>query len=206
MNNLKVVLIGGGGFSYELGHMLSENGVEIVGIISKNKPQYNFKYNYLGGDDCISRWIEIPMAIAIGNPILRGKLHEKIVSCGGSLFSFVHPTAYVSATAKLSEGVIIYPNSTVHAGVCLRDNVFVNSNVSISHETIVGINTIISPGSSIGGASIVGSECYIGLGSCILEGIKISNGVTIGGGAMVVRDCLSPNNTYVGIPAKLMKS
>lgn len=206
MNNLKVILIGGGGFSYEIGNMLSENGVEIVGFVSKNKPQDNLKYNYLGGDDSISRWIEIPMVIAIGNPFLRGKLHEKIVSSRGRLFSFVHPTAYVSATAKLSEGVIVYPNSTVHAGVCLQENVFVNSNVSIGHETVVGSNTMISPGSSIGGASIVGSECYIGLGSCILERIRISNGVTIGGGAMVIKDCISPHNTYVGVPAKPMRS
>ena len=43
----------------------------------------------------------------------------------------------------------------------------------------------------------------MGANSVIIDKLKIAERTTIGAGAVVIKDIEFPNNTYIGVPAKI---
>lgn len=117
----------------------------------------------------------------------------------------VHPTAYVSPLAALSQGVYVGANSVIAAGVQLGPHVFINRGVTIGHDTRIGAFSRVQPGSHMGSLSRIGEGVTVGLGSSIIERLRVGDNAVIGAGAVVLEDV--PANVLVaGVPAKFKKS
>jgi sugar O-acyltransferase (sialic acid O-acetyltransferase NeuD family) len=194
------VIVGTSGFAVELAGLISEAGIKVRGCIGPDAPPPASGLHYLGGDQMIGTLLDSPFLVAIGVPELRKKLFDRITASGGRVGTFIDPAAYVSSTASIGEGALVYPNATVHAGATLARGVVVNSNATIGHETSLGEFVTVGPGASLGGRMRVGDGVYFGIGASALEEVTIAAGSIIGAGAVVVKDCL-PAGTYVGIPA-----
>ena len=119
--------------------------------------------------------------------------------------TLVHPTAYVSPLAALSQGVFVGANSVIAPGVQLGPHVFVNRGATIGHDTRIGAFSRVQPGSHMGSLSRVGEGVTIGLGATIIERLRIGDNVTVGAGAVVLED-VPANVLVVGVPAKFKKS
>lgn len=65
-----------------------------------------------------------------------------------------------------------------------------------------GDNCIGNDGANDYDCPIIGDNVDIGVSAKIIGGIHIADGVKIGAGAVVVKDCLTPNCTLVGVPAR----
>ena len=76
--------------------------------------------------------------VAIGNPTLRRKLTEQLLQNNMTPATLVHPTAYVSPSAKLEQGCCIEPNATVQTGATLKAATFIASGAVVRHNAIVG--------------------------------------------------------------------
>ena len=76
--------------------------------------------------------------VAIGNPELRRKLTEQLLQNNMTPATLVHPTAYVSPSAKLEQGCCIEPNATVQTGATLKTATFIASGAVVRHNAIVG--------------------------------------------------------------------
>lgn len=76
--------------------------------------------------------------VAIGNPKLRRSLIEKLESCGLTLATIVHPTAYLSLSSKVKEGCCIEPMAVVQTGAIVARASFVSSGAVIRHNAMVG--------------------------------------------------------------------
>ena len=76
--------------------------------------------------------------VAIGNPQVRSTLIEKLQSNGFTPTALVHPTAYVSPSARLQDGCCIEPLAVVQAGVVLGLGTFVASGAVVRHNAVVG--------------------------------------------------------------------
>ena len=76
--------------------------------------------------------------VAIGNPALRRKLTELLLQNNITQATLVHPTAYVSPSAKLELGCCIEPNATVQTGAILKTASFIASGAVVRHNAIVG--------------------------------------------------------------------
>lgn len=76
--------------------------------------------------------------VAIGNPEVRRRLVESLVSCGVTPVTIVHPTAYVSPSAKLGPGCCIEPLAVVQTDAVLGTATFVASGAVVRHNAIVG--------------------------------------------------------------------
>lgn len=196
--NGRVAIIGAGQFAQEIGDMLVECGMDIVGCVSP-EPKDHSHFPWLGGDEVLAGLDpDIALVIAIGKPSVRARLSQQL---GHRLKTFIHPAAWVAPSARLEPGVIVYPNATVHAQVLLERGVVINSNASIGHHTRIGAFTNANPGCSLGGSITIGARCVIGLGAAIREQITIGDDVIIGAGAAVVCDLPEPG-TYLGVPAR----
>ncbi len=196
-----MIIIGTGGFAIELAGLLSSVDIGLTGFIGP-KPTNKLPAEWLGEDKVIETLdSNSNILIAIGNPLIRSKVSDKIRKKKLQQQTFIYPDSYISSEASIATGSIIYPNVTIHAGVVLGKNVLINSNATIGHHTKVGGFSNIGPGASIGGCCNIGNKSYIGIGVSIIENIAIVDHVVIGAGASVIAN-IDLNGTYVGVPAK----
>ena len=144
------------------------------------------------------------VVIAIGNPNLLKKVYLLCKNKGINDFpNIIHPTAYVSDTAKLGKGNIIGQNCVVSVDVVIGNFNIINLNSTIGHDTTIKSFNIINPGSNISGGVQIGDENLIGTNSTILQYLKIGNNTTISAGAMISR-AVEDNHTLVGNPARII--
>lgn len=128
----------------------------------------------------------------------------------------IHPTAIVSETAKLGDGVTIGPYCVVDGDVELGNEVELISHVVVTGQTQIGAHTRIFPFASVGNPpqdlkySGEKSRLVIGKGCTIRENVTINPGTRGGGmetrigndclfmaGAHVAHDCRIGNNVIV---------
>ena len=76
--------------------------------------------------------------VAIGNPEVRRRLVESLVSCGVTPATLIHPTAYVSPSAKLEPGCCVEPLAVVQTDAALGIATFVASGAVVRHNATVG--------------------------------------------------------------------
>lgn len=119
--------------------------------------------------------------------------------------TLIHPSAYVSPLAKLSDGVFVGANSVIGPGAQLAEHVFVNRGVTIGHDTHIGAFSRIQPGSNLGGLSHIGHSVTVGIGATLIERLVVGANAFIGAGAVVTAD-VDANVLVVGTPAKFKKN
>lgn len=142
--------------------------------------------------------------IAIGEPLHRETLHGKLVSHGIRLTQVLDPSAIVSPTARLGNGVILAPFCSVAANARVGDNVAVNVQAIIGHDITIDDHTVISSMVNLGGACTVGESSYIGMGSQIKDELKIGSRVIVGMGS-VVHHNIDDDLIALGNPARVLR-
>ncbi|MEG1931463.1 MAG: NeuD/PglB/VioB family sugar acetyltransferase [Anaerovorax sp.] len=147
---------------------------------------------------------QIEFIIAVGEPFLREKLYHKVKSFGYSLTTLVHPSAILTNSTILKEGVIVNAFSFVSCDVFLDCNALIQNHVSIGHDTKIGSHCVISAGDMIGGHSYVGSRTYISMGISIKDRISIGSDSILGLGSVVTQN-IPDNVIAMGNPARGLK-
>ncbi len=99
--------------------------------------------------------------------------------------SVLHPSAYVSDSATIGNGVYLAANTVVSANAAIDDHVVVNYNVTVGHDTRIGSHTFLNPGARISGHVTIGQRVLIGSNSFIYQGLSVGD------------DCLIDAMTYI---------
>ena len=203
----KVIIIGAGALGQQFCHFITHySDEEVVGWVDDKKkigsqvlgiPVLSSieKLNLLDSN------LFDHLAVGIGYRHLEFKydLILKLKKHGLSLYTYIHPTAYVDQSAILDEGVFIYPNVTVDQRVKIESGVLLNNNVVVSHDSIIGSCSFIAPSVTTSGNVQIGKKCFIGTGTVIKDEAKITSSVQLGAGTLVVNN-LEHSGTYVGGP------
>lgn len=140
----------------------------------------------------------------IGSAVLRRKLVARYSAAGARWATVVHRTAWVSPTATLVPGAVVFANAAVQTGATLGAHAAVNTGAIIEHDVTVGDFTLIAPGVAVGGGTVIGPDAYLGLGCRIRDHLQIGSGVTVGMGA-VVTESVRDGATVFGVPARERK-
>jgi sugar O-acyltransferase (sialic acid O-acetyltransferase NeuD family) len=141
--------------------------------------------------------------IAVGNPLHREFILNKIQLVRGKLTQVIDPQSIISESAQLADGVIVSWNCSISHNTFLEENVFVNCGSIIGHDVTIRKNSSISSLVNINGHTSVGTSTFIGSGAIIRDGVSIGNNVLIGAGSVVLNDV--PDNVVVlGNPAKVI--
>lgn len=145
---------------------------------------------------------DIRVHAAIGSPKLREQwldlANEKVAP------PIIHPSAIVSETATIKEGVFIGPGAVVNARALVERGVIINSAAIVEHDCVLDAFCHIAPGAVLGGSVRVGRGSLIGINASVLPGITIGYESILGAGAVAVNnitDCV----TAVGVPAQIIQ-
>jgi len=120
------------------------------------------------------------------------------------LVSLVDPSVFVSRTAKLGLGCVIYPGCYLGLNARLGDFCFCLSGSVVNHDVVIGDNVILASKVSLAGYVQVEADCYLGQACTVRQNLRIGRDSMIGMGAVVVRD-VPPNSVMAGNPAKKLR-
>jgi sugar O-acyltransferase (sialic acid O-acetyltransferase NeuD family) len=164
------------------------DGVKILDFMSTiHMGKYNNKY-----------------VIAIGEPITRNLLFNKIIINGFCGFNLIHKSTEISDSAVFGEGIVVYANSIISSNTNISNNVMIQFNTVIGHDVAINESSVVSSGVVIGGGVEVGKNTFIGMGVILKENIKIGSNSIIGMGSVVYNDIPS-DVIALGNPARPMR-
>jgi len=106
---------------------------------------------------------------AFGNNAVRMAWLNRLVDCGISVPTLVHPRAYVSPETRIEAGTVVLPMAVVNTGVTVKMGSIINIGTLLDHDSV------IEPGCHLAPGVIVKAENRIAAGSKIESGTVIEN-------------------------------
>ena len=195
LKNKKLLIIGAGGHAKVILDTLSLHKKNIIAVFDKKK-----SLNQIFKDKLhIRNAIEFEKKISpnnyflingIGivpgeNKLVRKSIFNKYKKKGFTFLEIIHPSAIISKSSVLEEGVNVMAGSVIQAGTTIKKNTIINSRVTIDHDCIIGENVHIAPGAILCGNVKVGNNAFIGAGSIILPGARIEKNKIIPAGNLI---------------------
>ena len=145
---------------------------------------------------------EFVWLVAVAKSTLRETTARKIQE-KGKFITLIHPSARVSSSTTLEEGVIVGPGTGISVNTKIGRHAIVNAQSIVGHDSILGDFATVSPHVAILGNCEIGSHVFIGANSSIKEGVTISNETVVGMGTVVITNL--SGGVYVGNPARKVK-
>jgi len=172
----------------------------LIGFLSYDKTQKGQAFNQtpvLGSFDEISQY---PNSCFVPN----NKWNRSTWLPMDRVISLIDPTTFVSRTAHVGKGVVLYPNCYVGLQAKIGDFVFSLSNSVMNHDVVLESGVIVTSGVMLAGSVHVEEDCYLGQACTVREKLRIGKRSLIGMGAVVTKN-VEPNSVMTGSPARKLK-
>lgn len=191
------ILIGAGGHAKVLLDIMLLSSETVEGVIDPNLDKTGIKswrgLKVLGSDEQIKHFSPANYILVNGLGSLpsssnRKDIYLKFKKMGFSFKNLTHPSAIVSPSATILEGVQIMAGCIIQADTKLGENAIINTRSSIDHDCVIGAHSHIAPGATISGGVKVGESCHIGTGASIIQGVDIGDAAILAAGACLYTD------------------
>ncbi|WP_253197388.1 acetyltransferase [Clostridium algidicarnis] len=206
-----IVIIGAGGFGREVAWLIEDinklnNQWNILGFVDDNE---TIQETVINGYKVVGNieWLkeqELYVISAIGDPIIKKKIMDRISGSKNVYPVLIHPSVIYSDEVIFGEGSIICAGNIITVNIDIGKHVIINIDCTIGHDAILGDYTTVLPGVNVSGLVKIEECVSIGTGTAIIQGVSVGKNTVIGAGSVVVKD-LPENCTAVGAPAKPIK-
>lgn len=139
--------------------------------------------------------------VAIGNPVVRQRISERLEEAGKRIAILIHPRAIIAENVSIGIGSVVVAGAVINPYATVGKGCIVNTCASVDHDCKVGDYVHIAVGSHLCGTVFVGNGTWIGAGATVSNNVSICSDCMIGAGAVVIKNIEQPG-TYVGVPAK----
>ena len=201
---IDVIILGAGGMGREVADLFEDvfdtenfrlkgflsdydTGVETIGTIKDYQVQDNDRF-----------------ILAIGDVAGRRKVAEDILLRGGKFINFIHPSAKILRSAKIGEGVIIFPLAYIGANAEIGNFCLINTYAGCGHDVRLGNFSEQCPYSALAGGVITGEECFFAVHSVVAPKTVLGNRVVISQGSVTQKN-QADDKIIIGVPGKSLK-
>lgn len=203
-----IVIIGAGGFGREVAWLIEDINKKnlqwnILGLVDDSESiqgKHLSGYKVLGTTDYLIKK-ELNVVIAIANPFIRRKIHNKLEHTKNIFPTLIHPNVIYSDSVTFGQGVLVSAGSIVTVDTIIDDFVIIDRSCNIGHDTEISKFSTLLPSTTVSGNVHIEENILIGTGSTIIQGLTVRENSIIGAGAVVTKD-IPKNCTAVGVPAK----
>ncbi|MFQ8704540.1 MAG: acetyltransferase [Thomasclavelia sp.] len=205
-----VYIVGASGFGKEIAWVIDEIGdFNIVGFIDDNRLILGKKINgipVIGNVDfLLDKTEQINVIVAIGNPIIRRKIIERLMHNKNIRFpNLIAKNVVISKHVEMGVGNIICSGTIMTTNIRLGNFNHINLSCTIGHDVCMQNFITIYPSVNVSGNVNIENNCELGTGTKIIQGISIINDTIVGAGSVVIKD-IEESGTYVGIPVRKVK-
>ena len=118
----------------------------------------------------------------------------------------MHPFAWVDPSVVLGEGTVVFAGAIIQPGTIIGKPTIVNTNCSIDHDCHIGDFVSVCPRAALCGGVRAANGSFFGAGCTIRNHVSIAANCTVGIGAALVSSIGTEGETWVGVPARPMRS
>jgi sugar O-acyltransferase (sialic acid O-acetyltransferase NeuD family) len=191
-----VIIIGAGGHARVLLDALQLSACKVIGFVDPAFAKGSSGPGglpVLGGDEALKGYSASDVQLvngvgSVGPTTSRGAAWRRGKDAGFAFARVVHPSAVVSPSATLGEGVQIMAGCVIQTGADIGANSIVNTRASVDHDCRIGETVHIAPGVTLSGGVRVGDRVHIGTGAVVIQGVTIGADSLVAAGAVVYRD------------------
>lgn len=166
----RLVLLGAGGYGQTLADLVAQTHTyEEVIFLDDNAAAQNTRgtcADYVNFKDKGTAFYP-----AFGNNTVRMKWLKQFEAEGLTVPNFIHPTAYVSPTAKLGIGVVVLPLAVVNTNCCIKNGCIINCGAIVDHDCILEPGVHVCAGAVIKAENRLPAELKVEAGEVILNRI-----------------------------------
>lgn len=205
----KIAIWGAGGQARVIADILDLLKYSIVGYVDDLNPERKGEIfdraEILGGREALDALLAqgiTKLMVAFGNNAKRLEVADFARAKGFQFPSIIHPSAVVARTAKLGEGVVVFPGAVIGANASVGDFAVVTTLASIDHDSTIERGVLLAPGVHLCGGVQVGARSQMGAGSVAKEKVQIGSDCTIGAGSVVLKN-IPAGVTAFGSPARV---
>ena len=209
----RLVLLGGGGHAAVVAESARAAGwivahcLDDVPAIADSAGRVGLAL--LGGLDDLERIVRRfdrpTVHAAVGDNALRREWLGRAEALGAVMAAISHPSAELSASAVIGEGVFMGPRAVVNARARLGAGVIINTAGVVEHDCRIDAFAHVAPGAVLCGGASVGEQTLIGAGATVCPGVRIGGCSVLGAGAVATTD-IPDRCRAVGAPARPVTS
>jgi len=198
-----VAIIGYSGHAYVIIDILLNAGRLVTAYCDQEEKEFNpYHLQYFGKEsEAIRKLKKFDFFACVGHNFIREKIHVQMSDFLGNPINAIHPSAVISSSVKIGDGVMIAANATINPLAEIGRGVICNTSCTIDHECKIGDFVHVAPGAVLCGNVTIGKGTFVGANSVIKQGVTIGRNVIIGAGTVIIKD-IPDNVTVVGNPQK----
>lgn len=188
-----IILVGYGGHARSVADCVERmEKYRIVGY-TDTEP-YDSKYIYLGTDEYLEKYrsdgIEnVVICIGyMGKGNLRETLYEKLKRMGFLFPIIADPSAIISKSATLEEGVFIGKSAIINAGAKVEKMCLVNTKALVEHDCYIESYSHVAVGAVLCGGVHIGRSSFIGANATVIQGMELPDRSFIPAGLTIRKD------------------
>lgn len=191
------ILIGAGGHARIIREMAELCGANILGVCDPKfwdeRGQRWHGLEVLGGDECLSEFNPKKVLLLNGIGMMPGShvrqlVFERLTQMGFRFPALIHPFAWLSPDASISDGVQLTAGAVIQPGVYIGCNTIVNTRSSVDHDSHLGAHCHLAPGATLCGDVRVGDGSFIGAGATVVQGVTLTPKTFIKAGSVTSRN------------------
>lgn len=126
----RLIILGSGGYGRTVYDIAEQLGYSIIVLDDADEEHPLASFSRYINDDT-------DFILAFGNNEFRLQWMKRIEEAGGKLAILIHPTAYVSPKAQISDGCVILPEAIVNTGSQVGKGCIINLGATIDHDVVI---------------------------------------------------------------------